>query len=119
MLQHSESLDSVFHALSDPSRRLMVDKLMRGPASASALAEPLTMTLSAVVQHLKVLEQSGLVRTEKKGRERICHVEAKALSMAGDWIQKRRISMEHRLDRLAEHLGEIDEPKADTKRSKR
>ncbi|HMJ15872.1 MAG TPA: metalloregulator ArsR/SmtB family transcription factor [Polyangiaceae bacterium] len=117
MLQHSESLDLVFHALADGSRRAMVERLIRGPASTSELAKPLTMSLSAVAQHLKVLEASGVVRTEKRGRERICRVEPQALELAENWIVKRRAGLEHRLERLAAHLGELDEPPP--KRSRR
>jgi DNA-binding transcriptional ArsR family regulator len=117
MLQYSEPLDRVFHALADVSRRAMVERLTRGPASTSELAKPLAMTLSAVAQHLKVLEASGVVRTEKRGRERICRMEPKALELAETWIARRRAGIEHRLDRLAAHLGEIEE--RPTKRSKR
>ena len=108
MLQQSEALDSVFHALADASRRAMVERLTRGPASTSELAQPLDMTLSAVAQHLKVLEASGVVRTEKHGRERICTIDTKALRRAETWIAQRREALEHRLDRLGEHLGECD-----------
>lgn len=109
MLQHSEPLDRVFHALADASRRAMVERLTRGPASTSELAEPFSMSLSAVAQHLKVLEASGVVRTEKRGRERICRVEPQALELAEHWIAKRRAGLQHRLDRLAVHLGELDD----------
>lgn len=98
MLQRSEALDAVFHALSDPGRRRMVERLTHGSASVSQLATPLPMSLSAVAQHLKVLEDSGLVRTEKRGRERICSLEDKALSCAEDWITQRRASLVERLD---------------------
>lgn len=89
MVQHL--LDQVFHALADPSRRQMLERLTRGPASTSQLAEPLQMSLSAVAQHLKVLEASGLTRSEKRGRERLCHVEPKALEVAASWLAKRRV----------------------------
>ena len=91
MLQYSTTLDGVFHALSDRSRRLMIERLTRGPASTSELAEPLDMSLSAVAQHLKVLQRCGLVRSEKRGRERLCHVEPKALEVAASWLAKRRV----------------------------
>ena len=87
-------------------RRAMVERLTRGPASTSELGRPLAMTLSAVGQHLKVLEASGLVTTEKRGRERVCRVEPSALSTAEGWISRRRAMLEQRLDRLAAHLGE-------------
>jgi DNA-binding transcriptional ArsR family regulator len=90
MLNQSASLDLMFQALADPSRRVMVERLTRGPASVSELAKPLAMSLPAVVQHLHVLESSGLVRSEKVGRVRTCHIEAKALRSAEQWIAERR-----------------------------
>src|SRR5215203_1496733 len=104
MLNQSPSLDLVFHALSDPARRLMVERLTRGPASVSELAQPLDMTLSAVVQHLAVLESSGLVRSEKVGRVRTCRMEPVGLRTAESWITERRAIWENRFDRLAELL---------------
>ena len=100
----------MFQALADPTRRWMVERLSRGPASVSQLAEPHEMTLSAVVQHLAVLEASGLVRSEKVGRVRTCRVERAALQRAEDWISRRRSSWEQRLDRLGELLAEPDVP---------
>jgi DNA-binding transcriptional ArsR family regulator len=107
-----EAVDRVFHALADPSRRVIVERLSRGPATVSELARPLPMSLPAVVQHLQVLETSGLVRSEKTGRVRTCRIEPAALRPAERWISARRSSWEHRLDRLGEHLAEGDhEPK--------
>jgi DNA-binding transcriptional ArsR family regulator len=102
----TRSLDPVFQALADPTRRVIVERLSRGPASVSELARPLAMSLSAVVQHLAVLEASGLVRSEKTGRVRTCRIEPAALKSAEDWIGARRAEWEHRLDRLAEYLAE-------------
>ena len=96
----------MFHALADPSRRAMVDRLSRGPASVSELARPLPMSLAAVVQHLQVLEASGLVRSEKIGRVRTCRIEPSALRTAERWISERRTSWERRLDRLGDDLAE-------------
>jgi DNA-binding transcriptional ArsR family regulator len=90
MLEQRSPLDRVFQALSDPSRRAMIERLSRGPASVSELAEPFDMTLAAVVQHLHVLEDSGVVRTEKVGRVRTCRIEPTVLGTAEDWIAKRR-----------------------------
>lgn len=87
----------------------MVERLGRGPASVSELAAPLDMSLPAVVQHLQVLEASGLVRSEKVGRTRTCHLVPDALDGAGQWIAQRRTSIERRLDRLGECLAEADE----------
>jgi DNA-binding transcriptional ArsR family regulator len=109
MLNHSPALDHVFHALSDPARRGMVDRLSRGPASVKELAGPLAMSLPAVLQHLQVLEQSGLVRSEKTGRVRTCRIEPKALRTAEDWIARRRAHWERRLDRLGAFLAEQDD----------
>ena len=109
MLNHSPALDQVFHALADPARRGMIDRLSRGPASVSELAEPLSMSLPAVLQHLQVLEQSGLVRSEKAGRVRTCRIEPKALRTAEDWIARRRAHWERRLDRLGAFLAEQDQ----------
>jgi DNA-binding transcriptional ArsR family regulator len=107
-----EPLDRVFHALADPSRMLIVERLSRGPASVSELAQPLPMSLSAVVQHLQVLQVSGLVSSEKVGRVRTCRIEPAALRPVERWIGARRSSLERRLDRLGEYLAEgNDEPK--------
>jgi len=105
VLNQADTLDHVFQALADPTRRGMVDRLSRGPASVSELAEPLDMTMSAVVQHLAVLEGSGLVTTEKVGRVRTCRV-GPALQLAERWITERRESWERRLDRLGDYLAE-------------
>lgn len=104
MLDHS--LDRVFQALSDPTRRQMIERLAKAPASVSDLAAPLDMTLAAVVQHVQVLETSGIVRTEKIGRVRMCRVEPRALSAAERWFHDRRALWEHRLDLLEEVLRE-------------
>src|SRR5205085_782156 len=96
-------------ALADPGRRLMVERLCSGPASVSQLAEPLKMSLSAVVQHLQVLEASGLVKSEKVGRVRTCKLEPKALRSAESWISERRTLWERRLDRLGAFLADTAE----------
>lgn len=100
MIEASASLDRMFEALADPTRRAMVERLSRGSASVSELAAPLPMSLPAVVQHLQVLEQSGLVRTQKVGRTRTCTIDTGALSQVEKWINDRRIGWENRLDRL-------------------
>jgi len=108
MLQHSASIEHVFHALADPSRCRMVERLSRGPLAVTALAEGFPMSLAAVLQHVRVLEASGLVRSEKIGRVRTCHLESASLRAAERWISERRTSWEHRLDRLGEFLAEQD-----------
>ena len=116
MLNQSPDLDLLFHALADPMRRAMVERLSRGPAPVSELARPLPMSLPAAMQHLAVLEAAGLVRSEKVGRVRTCAIEPGALSQAEQWINARRIEWEHRLDRLGDYLktlknqGEDDGP---------
>src|SRR5918994_1819454 len=112
-----ESIDRVFHALADPSRRVIVERLSRGPASVSELARPLPMSLPAVVQHLRVLETSGLVRSDKIGRVRTCQIEPAALRPVEQWISARRSNWERRLDRLGDYLAETDDepPKAGTR----
>ena len=109
MLHDPAQLDLMFQALADPARRVIVERLVRGPASVSQLAEPLDMSLSAVIQHLQVLEASGIVRSEKAGRVRTCRIEGKALGMAEQWISERRATWESRLDRLGDYLAELAE----------
>ena len=107
MLNESAVLDRAFQALADPTRRGMVARLSRGPASVSELAKPLTISLPAVLQHLQMLEASGLVRTEKTGRVRTCRIAPKALASAEGWIAQQRSMWEGRLDRLEAYLDEI------------
>lgn len=108
MLNQCAQLDRAFHALADPARRLMLEQLSRGPASVSTLAQPLAMSLPAVLQHLQILEASGLVRSEKVGRVRTCRIEPTALRTAEAWIAARRTSWERRLDRLGDYLAAQD-----------
>lgn len=105
MLDQAVHLDRVFHALADPGRRLMIERLSQGPASVSELGKPLAMSLAAVVQHVQVLESSGLVRSQKVGRTRTCSINPVALSSAESWIAERRSLWERRLDRLGDHLS--------------
>src|SRR3546814_13658777 len=90
MLNQGVALDRLFHALADPARRGMVERLSRGPASVSELARPLAMSLPSVMQHLQVLEASGLVRSEKAGRVRTCRIEPAALDVVERWVDQRR-----------------------------
>jgi DNA-binding transcriptional ArsR family regulator len=106
MPNQSDSLDVIFHALSDPTRRTIVERLSQGPASVSDLARPLAMSLPAAMQHLQVLEASGLVHSEKIGRVRTCRLELKKLSLVQHWINERRALWESRLDRLDAFLAE-------------
>jgi DNA-binding transcriptional ArsR family regulator len=104
-----QRVDRVFHALADPNRRVIVERLSRAPASVSELAQPLAMSLPAVLQHLHVLETSGVVRSEKVGRVRTCRIEPSALRPVERWIGARRTNWERRLDRLGGYLAEGDE----------
>jgi DNA-binding transcriptional ArsR family regulator len=102
------NLDNSFRALAEPTRRAIVERLSRGPATASDLARPFDMTLAAVVQHLQVLEESGLVQSEKVGRVRTYQIEPSGLAPIADWVAERRGLMERRLDRLGELLAETE-----------
>lgn len=95
-----DALDLAYQALADPSRRAMIDRLALGAATVSELAKPLAMSLSGVMQHLAVLEASGLVVSEKVGRVRTCRIDPGALSRAERWIAERRALWKHRLDQL-------------------
>ena len=110
MPRKKPSVHHVFHALGDPTRRRIMEKLSQGPISVSQLASPLNITLAAVVQHLQVLEESGLVRTEKIGRVRTCRIEPTGLSVAEQWISDRRSLWEKRLDKLGALLTSPDQP---------
>jgi DNA-binding transcriptional ArsR family regulator len=109
MPRRKPDIDRIFHALGDPTRRAIVEKLSKGPISVSQLAAPLDVTLAAVVQHLQVLEDSGLIQTEKVGRVRTCRIEPTGLSAVEQWISDRRSTWERRFDRLGDLLAEPDE----------
>jgi len=109
----TSDLDSLFQALADPTRRAILERLSRGPASVSDLARPFDMSLAAVVQHLAVLEGAGVVASEKVGRVRTCRIEPEALSLAEKWINERRTLWERHLDRLGDYL---DATKADSEK---
>jgi DNA-binding transcriptional ArsR family regulator len=104
MLNQAAVVDDVLRALADPTRRQIVERLGSGPATVSELAQPLPMTLAAVVQHLQVLERSGLVVTRKVGRSRTCELDVQKLDAVGEWIAVRRQALERRLDRLGTYL---------------
>ncbi len=109
MLTKQANIDRIFHALGDPTRRAIIEKLSEKPATASHFVKPLKITLAAVVQHLQLLEKSGLVRTEKIGRVRTCRIEPSGFSIVGEWIADRRAMWERKLDKLGELLAESDE----------
>lgn len=113
MPKQSDALDTMFHALADPTRRLMIERLGRGPASVSELAAPHAMSMPAVMQHLAVLEAGGIIRTRKTGRVRSCELQEAALTEAEAWIHDRRLVWEQRLDRLGALLAEEMEKRND------
>ncbi len=108
MAQAKLKADDVFNALGDPNRRAIVLKLVKGPSSVTQLAEPLGITLTAVKQHLDVLEASGLVSTRKVGRVRTCSFETKGLAVIETWINVQRTMWSQALDRLGDFLDEED-----------
>lgn len=105
---NNERIDAIFHALGEPTRRAMLDQLSHGPVSVSELAAPLPVSLAAVVQHLQVLEECGVVKTEKVGRVRTCSIAPEGLCLAERWLYERRNLWERRLDRLGDFLREED-----------
>jgi DNA-binding transcriptional ArsR family regulator len=107
-LKRQASIHRVFHALGDPTRRAIVEKLSEGPVTVSQLSLPFNITMAAVVQHLQVLEESGLVETEKLGRVRTCRIRPEGFSVAEQWIRERRALWEKRFDRLGDLLKEPD-----------
>jgi DNA-binding transcriptional ArsR family regulator len=121
MLDCATDLDRVFQALADPGRRLMVERLTGGPASVSELGRPLDMSLAAVLQHVKVMEACGLIRSSKLGRTRTCSINPAVLRSAESWIADRRTMVERRLDRLGGYLAETADhhTQAGTKRPAR
>ena len=105
----NQSLDPIFHALAAPNRRVMLERLSRGPASVGEMAKPLAMSLPAVMQHLTVLTDAGLVTSQKVGRVRVCRLQPQALTQAQAWIDARRAEWESRLDRLGAYLQTLQD----------
>ena len=112
MLNQSADLDRLFHALADPARRAMVERLSRGPAPVSELARPLPMSLPSAMQHLGVLEAAGLVRSEKVGRVRTCAIAPERMQLAEQWLNERRALWERRLDALGDYLDQTDDDRS-------
>jgi DNA-binding transcriptional ArsR family regulator len=109
MLNHEAAIGQAFHALAEPTRRAIVERLSRGPETVSALAHPLSMSLPAVMQHLAVLEAAGLVVSTKQGRVRTCRLDTATLALAEQWFRARRLEWEARLDRLGAYLNELQQ----------
>ncbi|MEZ5382553.1 MAG: metalloregulator ArsR/SmtB family transcription factor [Microthrixaceae bacterium] len=104
MLEYERSIDEMFRALADPTRRSILEQLDQGPASVSKLAEPFHLSLAAIAQHVQVLERSHLISTHKSGRQRLCSIDPAAVQSAERWLRTRRTRWEQRLDRLEQHL---------------
>jgi DNA-binding transcriptional ArsR family regulator len=117
MLNLQDPLTSIFHALADPTRRAIVERLSAGPATIGQLAEPMAMSLAAVMQHVQLLERARLITTQKQGRVRMCQIEAATLERLEDWLNRRRRQWEGLFDRLAQVLDEeATPPKAPNRR---
>ncbi len=114
MPNQDHALDHVFHALADPTRRAVLQRLSQGPASVKELAEPFTMALPSFLQHLNVLEQGGLIRSKKVGRVRTCEMQSASLTTAESWIATQREMWEGRLDRLEAYLAKLQREKVKT-----
>jgi DNA-binding transcriptional ArsR family regulator len=119
MLEQSEALDLAFHALSDSTRRALVSRLTAGPASVSDLAKPFDATLASIVQHIQVLEASGLIITEKVGRTRTCRISADAVARVEGWLNERRRTWESNFDRLGALLESAAPSRAATAKTHR
>lgn len=117
MAKHDPQLDRLFHALADPTRRGIVERLLQGPASVTDLARPTGMALPTVLKHIAVLESSGLVATEKSGRTRLCQITPAPLDSAQGWIERQRQIWEARLDRLDDYLINLSKERANEPRS--
>lgn len=117
MAKHDPKLDRLFHALADSTRRSIVQQLLSGPATVTDLAAPTGMALPTVMKHIAVLEQTGLVSTEKSGRTRYCHITPAPLAEAQDWIERQRALWEARLDRLDDYLTTLSKERAHEPRS--
>lgn len=107
MRQDPGHLNDIFQALADPTRRAVLGRLSRGPASVSELAKPFDMALPSFMQHLRVLETSGCIRTHKEGRVRVCVLEEHALAAVESWLAQRRAEWEGRTDRLEEFVARV------------
>ena len=110
MANQQTALDTVFHALADPTRRAVVSRLLTGAAPVKRLSEPFEMGLPAFLKHLSVLEASGLIHTEKQGRVRTCRVDAARLAAAEGWLSEQRAIWQGRTDRLAAFVESQNPP---------
>ncbi len=111
MPNHESSLNTVFQALADPTRRAVIQRLTQGPATVKELAQPFDMALPSFLQHLKVLEVGGIIKSKKNGRVRTCEIKQKEISKAEQWLAEQRTHWEDRLDRLGAYLNELQKAK--------
>jgi len=111
MEQYQHQLDGIFQALADPTRRAVIGRLGKGPASVGALAEPFDMALPSFMKHIHMLEQSGLIRTSKLGRVRTCALEAARLAAVGGWLSAQQQIWESRTDRLEQFVTDKEQGK--------
>lgn len=107
MTNQYTDLDRAFHALSDPTRRAIVARLAQGPASVTALSQPFSMAMPTLLQHIRVLEEGGLVVTKKEGRVRTCSIRPAAFATACGWLDRQRAIWEERLDRMEAYVAEL------------
>ncbi|MGF1477485.1 MAG: ArsR/SmtB family transcription factor [Geminicoccaceae bacterium] len=107
MANYPQALDTAFHALSDPTRRAVIHRLMSGPAAVKELAQPFEMGLPSFLKHIRVLEDSGLIGSAKRGRVRTCHIKAEQLAAAEAWLSEQRALWESRTDRLADYVENV------------
>ena len=113
MEQHAERLNGIFQALADPTRRAVLGRLGKGPASISELAKPFDMALPSFMKHIHLLEGSGLIRTRKQGRVRTCAIEKKPFAVAGAWLSAQRALWEGRTDRLEQFVANAPHERAE------
>lgn len=119
MTNKHEALDRAFGALSDPTRRAMVMRLTSGPASVGELSEPFAMAMPTLLQHVRVLEKSGLIETEKIGRVRTCSLQAEVLAETEQWLASQRAVWERRLDRMESYVVALHGTKAKNAKHRR
>ena len=119
MANKQEILDRAFSALSDPTRRAIIMRLASGPASVSELSEPFAIAMPTLLQHIRVLERSGLIETEKTGRVRTCLLQAEALARTEQWLASQRAVLEQRLDRMEAYVIALNATEIKNARRKR
>jgi DNA-binding transcriptional ArsR family regulator len=112
MQPHTDRLNGIFLALADPTRRVVIGQLSKGPASVTDLAEPFEMALPSFLKHIRFLEEHGLIKTRKQGRVRTCEIDRKQFAVAEDWLSKQRDIWEGRADRLEAFVAKLQKEKS-------